>query len=141
MREQLAQPIRTALLIMSIFAAIGPMLIGGIMLLISMAFCDSGPIHKCVEAGALFLGAFVLCGALPIPAIFALTGKSSRLGWYLYLYPFLMSALACAAYIEGAIGLGAGKLVLGYTALACVAFIHLLVRPAEAGASNSEIMS
>ncbi len=68
----------------------GPTALGIGMMFISLIFCDSGPFQKCAEAGLMFLGGLLFCAALPVPALIALIRNKNPLGWYMYVYPFLM---------------------------------------------------
>lgn len=128
MREKIEKFLRIALLAMSLLAVIWPAALGVGMLLVSMIFCDSGPFQRCFDAGLMFLGGIWFCAALPLPVVLALIRKQRELGWYMYLYPFLMLALAWLAYAKGAVALDMTKVVFEYAGLALVAFAWLLLR-------------
>lgn len=129
MRERTEKFVRIALLIMSILAVTGPAALGVGMMLISLAFCDSGPLQKCAEMGAMFLGGIWVCAVLPVPAVVALIRNKSRLGWYMYLYPILMLGLAGVAYyIKSTVSLGMTTITLEYAGLAVVAFAYVVLR-------------
>ncbi|GAB2545143.1 hypothetical protein [Rhodanobacter koreensis] len=129
MRERTEKITRLVLLIMSILAVTGPAALGVGMMFISLVFCDSGPFQKCAEMGLMFLGGIWICAVLPVPAVVALIRNKGRLGWYMYLYPFLMLGLACVAYyIKSAVSLGMTKIILEYACLAVVAFAYVVLR-------------
>jgi hypothetical protein len=139
-RERFEKFIRIALLIMSILAITWPAALGVGMMLISLVFCDSGPFQQCAKAGLMFLGGLWFCAALPVPVVVALIRKKSRLGWYMYIYPFLMLALAGVAYyIKSTISLGITKIILEYTCLALVAFAYVVLRRMDAKQGVSAI--
>lgn len=115
-------------LIMSIMAIGGPFALGVGMMLISLIFCDSGPFQRCAEVGAVFLGVSWFCAVLPVPVVIALVRNKKQLGWYMYVYPVLMLALAYVAYALGAIAFGMTKIVFEYAFLGSVAFAYVVLR-------------
>lgn len=128
MWEKIEKYLRIALLVLSLLAVVGPAALGVGMLLISVIFCDSGPFQRCFDAGLMFLGGIWFCAALPLPVVVALIRNKRELGWYMYLYPFLMLALAWLAYVKGAVAMGMAKVLFEYAGLALVAFAWLLLR-------------
>ena len=127
MREKIVQFLRIALLVMSVMAIGGPAALGAGMMLISMIFCDSGPFQQCAKAGAMFLGCYWLCAALPIPVVIALIRNKSRPGWYMYMFPFLMLTLACVVHAKVIVALGIARIAYEYGCLALVAFTYLML--------------
>lgn len=121
------QFVRTALLVMSIFAIGGPAVLGAGMMLISLVFCDSGPIQKCAEMGLMLMAGYGLCAALPIPVVITLTRNKNPLNWYMYVYPFLMLTLAFVVHMKDIIALGMTRVSYEYGCLALVAFTFLFL--------------
>jgi hypothetical protein len=128
MREKFDVFIRTALLVMSIFAIGGPALLGAGMMLVSLVFCDSGPLPKCAEMGAMRMAGYGLCAVLPIPVVLTLSRNKNPLSWYMYFYPWLMLALACVVYAKDIVALGIRRVAYEYGCLALVAFAHLVLQ-------------
>ncbi|KRA35394.1 hypothetical protein ASD68_02975 [Rhodanobacter sp. Root627] len=129
MRARIEKYVRIVLIVMSILAVSGPVALGVGMMFITLIFCDSGPIQKCAEVGVMFLGGFLFCAALPVPALIALFRNKNSLGWYLHVYPLLMLVLAFVAYhISASHSLGVARFGFEYACLALVAFAHVALR-------------
>ena len=129
MRANIEKYVRIVLIIMSILAVSGPAALGVGMMFITLIFCDSGPIQKCAEGGVMFLGGFLFCAALPVPALIALFRNKNPPGWYLHVYPLLMLVLAFVAYhISASLSLGVTRFSVEYLCLALVAFAYVALR-------------
>lgn len=127
MRENIEKCLRIALLLMSSMAMAGPGMLGVGMMFISMIFCDSGPFQKCVDTGLMLMGGLLFCAALPVPALIMLIRNRRSLGWYMYVYPFLMLGLAGVTY-HFAAPLGMAKFAYEYAFLALGAFVYVVLR-------------
>ncbi|GAB3779590.1 hypothetical protein [Dyella agri] len=125
MREKFEVFIRFALLAMSVPAIGRPTALGVGMMFISVFFCDSGPLEKCARMGATMMMGYLLCAALPIPAVFTLLRYKKPLNAYMYIYPLLMLALAVVVYEKDIVALGLKRVSYEYGCLALAAFAYL----------------
>ena len=132
MREKLKLLSRITLLVMSMIAIAGPAALGGGMMLLSLLFCDSGPLQKCAQMGAMMLAGYGLCAAIPVPVVITLVRYKKPLNWYFYIYPQLMMVLAIVVYEKDIVAVGLRRVCYEYCCLALVASTYLALHRVNA---------
>lgn len=85
---------KLALMIQTGLGVLLPAMIGGLLMLTAVVFCDVGPLSRCARMGAEILVYCAVFSLVSAPALFALISESKRLDWYLWIFPLLALALA-----------------------------------------------
>lgn len=97
MFEQIAKVGLMTLTAVGIFV---PAMLGGLMMVTAVVFCDVGPLSRCAHMGLLILSWCCGFAVIPVPALVALISEGKYLSWYLWPFPFAAAGLAYFVYLQ-----------------------------------------